>query len=263
MDERIRYAFEHTEILRRPKQLISTFGSSLIHYYVLTEPVYSEFTKDNLETVVREGKVSWYKPKLLTPTYMFRIEGFSTEAKKAFETLASQYPDLAGILYKFKVNKELDEMKYPDLAGILYKFKVNKELDEMNFVSGPLLTVAENINNEIDKKGDSLCAIIKGVAGLWDVSLSKFILDMMARSVYSAQIPDFKSRGLVGINQIGQAIITKNRYGIPVAAQEEIERLFKLVKKGELEPVKLKEELDNWGLFEQYQDRFFGLFKKR
>ena len=242
MDERIRYAFEHTEIIRRPKQLISTFGSSVIHYYVLSEPVYSEFTKDNLETVVREGKVSWYQPKLLTPSYMFRIEGFSREAKNAFETLASQYPDL---------------------AGILYKFKVNKELDEMNFVSGPLLAVAENINNEIDKKGDSLCAVIKGVSGLWDVSLSKFILDMMVRSVYSAQIPDFKSKGFVGVNQIGQAIIAKDKYGVPVAAREEIERLFKMVKNGELEPFKLKEELDNWGLFEQYQDKFFGLFNKR
>jgi len=219
MDERIRYAFEHSKILRRPKQLISTFGSSVIHYYVLTEPVYSEFTKDTLETVVREGKISWYKPKLLTPTYMFRIEGFSTEAKNAFETLASQYPDL---------------------AGILYKFKVNKELDEMNFVSGPLLTVAENINNEIDKKKDSLCTVIKGVSGLWDVSLSKFILDMMARSVYSAQIPDFKRRGFIGVNQIGQPIITKDRHGVPMAAREEIERLFKLVKTGELKPIKIK-----------------------
>ena len=241
IDERIKYAFEHTEILRRPKQLISTFGSSVIHYYVLTEPVYSEFTRDNLETVVREGKVSWYQPKLLTSTYMLRIEGFSREAKNAFEILASQYPDL---------------------AGILYKFKVDKELDEMNFVSGPLLAVAENINNKIDKKGDSLCAVIKGVSGLWDVSLSKFILDMMARSLYSAQIPDFTSRGFVGTNQIGQAIITKDRHGVPVAAREEIERLFNLTKKGELEPIKLKEELDNWGLFEQYQDRFFSLFKK-
>jgi hypothetical protein len=209
---------------------------------VLSEPVYSEFTKDNLETVVREGRVSWYQPKLLTPGYIFRIEGFSKEAKNAFETLASQYPDL---------------------AGILYKFKVNKELDEMNFVSGPLLTVAENINNEIDKKGDSLCAIIKGVAGLWDVSLSKFILDMMVRSVYSAQIPDFKNRGFIGVNQIGQAIISKDRYGVPLAAREEIEKLFKLVQKGELEAIKLKEELDNWGLFEYYQDRFFNLFKKK
>lgn len=242
MDEKIRYAFEHTEILRRPEQLISTFGSSVIHYYVLTEPVYSEFTKNDLETVVREGKVSWFQPKLLTPNYMFRIEGFSREAKNAFEDLASQYPDL---------------------AGILYKFKVNKELDEMNFVSSPWLTVAENINKEIDKKRDSLCAIIKGVAGLWDVSLSKFILDMMIRSVYLAQIPDFKKKGFVGINQIGQTIIAKDRYGIPLAAREEIEKLFKLVEKGESKPIKLKEELDNWGVFEQYQDRFFGLFRRR
>jgi len=42
MNERIKYAFEYTKILRRPKQLISTFGSSTIHFYVLTEPVYSE-----------------------------------------------------------------------------------------------------------------------------------------------------------------------------------------------------------------------------
>src|SRR5665648_404020 len=160
MDERIRYAFEHTEILKRPKQLISTFGTSVIHYYVLTEPVYSEFTRDNLETVVREGKVSWYQPKLLTPTYMF-------------------------------------------------------------------------------------------------------IIDMMARNVYSAQITDFTSRGVLGINQTGQATITKDRHGVPVAAREEIEKLFKLVKKGDLEPIKLKKELDNWGLFEYYQDRFFSLFKKK
>jgi len=133
----------------------------------------------------------------------------------------------------------------------------------MNFVSGPLLAVAENINNEINKKGDSLCTVIKGVAGLWDVSLSKFILDMMSRSVYSAQIPDFTNRGFLGRNKIGQATITKDSHGVPVAAREEIEKLFKLVKKGELEPVKLKEELDNWGLFEYYQDRFFSLFKKR
>ncbi|MEA2022536.1 MAG: hypothetical protein U9N08_08740, partial [Candidatus Caldatribacteriota bacterium] len=234
MDKRIKYAFEYTKILRRPKQLISTFGSSNIHFYVLTEPVYSEFTKDKKETVVREGKVSWYQPKLFMPNYMFRIEGFSKEAKKAFETLSNEYPDL---------------------AGILYKFKVSKELDEMNFVSDTLLNVAENINQQIEKKGDSLSAIIKGVPGLWDVSLSKFILDMMARSAYLAQIPDFTQKGFLGLNQTGQTVVAKDRNGIPLIAKEEIEKLFNLVKNGELEPVRLKEELDKWGLFPQYQDR--------
>jgi len=242
MDKNIRYAFEYTKILRRPKQLISTFGSSNIHFYVLTEPVYSEFTKNKKETVVREGKVSWYQPKLFMPNYMFRIEGFSKEARKAFETLSNEYPDL---------------------AGILYKFKVSKELDEMNFVSDTLLNVAESINQQIEKKGDSLSAIIKGAPGLWDVSLSKFILDMMARSAYLAQIPDFSKKGFLGLNQTGQTVIAKDKNGIPLIAKEEIEKLFSLVKKGELEPVRLKEELDKWGLFPQYQDRFFHLFKKK
>jgi hypothetical protein len=242
MDERIKYAFEYTKILRRPKQLISTFGSSNIHFYVLTEPVYSEFTKDKKETVIREGKVSWYQPKLFMPNYMFRIEGFSKEAMKAFKTLSNEYPDL---------------------AGILYKFKVNKELDEMNFVSDTLSNVAENINQQIEKKGDSLSAIIKGAAGLWDISLTKFILDMMARSAYLAQIPDFAQKGFLGLNQAGQTVIAKDKNGIPFIAKEEIEKLFNLVKKGELEPVRLKEGLDKWGLFPQYQDRFFHLFKKK
>jgi len=56
------------------------------------------------------------------PNYMFRIEGFSKEAMKTFQKLSNEYPDL---------------------AGILYKFKINKELDEMNFVSDTLLNVAE------------------------------------------------------------------------------------------------------------------------
>ena len=241
MDERIKYAFKYTEILRRPKQLISTFGSSTVHFYVLTEPVYSEFTKDKKETVVREGKVSWYQPKLFMPNYMFQIEGFSKEARNAFEVLANEYPDI---------------------AGIVYKFKVNKELDEMNFVSDTLPNVADKINQQIEKKGDSLCAIIKGAAGLWDVSLLKFILDMMARSATLAQIPDFAQKGFLGLNQSGNTVFTKDEHGIPLVAREEINKLFVLVKNGKLKPVKLKEELDKWGLFPQYQDRFFRLFKK-
>lgn len=242
MDKRIREAFERTEILRRPKQLISTFGSSTVHYYVLTEPVYAEFTENKLETVVREGRVSWYKPKLITPSYMFSMEGFSKEARKALETLANEYPDL---------------------AGILYQFKVSKEFEEMSFVSNSLLAVAENISKEIDRNNDSLSAIIKGVAGLWDISLSKFILDMMIRSVYMVQIPDFQRRGFLDINKSGQATVSKDKSGIPLVARDKIEKLFKLAKEGKIDPAKLKAELDNWGFFEYYQDRFFSLFRRK
>jgi hypothetical protein len=51
--------------------------------------------------------------------------------------------------------------------------------------------------------------------------------------------------------------------GIPLAARKEIEILFKLFEKGEVKPSKLKEELDRWGVFEQYQDRFLRHFRKK
>ena len=98
MDKQVLYAFEHSKILKWPKQFLSSFGSSEIHYYVLSEPAYQEFTKGVTETVVREGKVSWFRPQLLTPGYLLRIEGFSEKAKSAFLSFANGMPDIASIL---------------------------------------------------------------------------------------------------------------------------------------------------------------------
>lgn len=242
MDKRIRYAFEHSKILKWPKQLLSSFGSSEVHYHVLTEPVYQEFTKNITETVVREGKVSWFRPQLLTPGYILKIEGFSDEAKNAFSSLA-------------------DEM--PDIASILYRFHFKREVDSMIFVSGNLESVADKIAKDIDKKGDNLAAIIKGVGDLWDISLSKFILDMMSRSAHQSQFPELRKRGLVSYNQFGQQVVSRDIQGIPLVAKKEIETMFDMVKHGDMEPSDLKNELDRWGLFELYQDRFFDLFRRR
>jgi len=242
MDKRIQYAFENSKILKWPKQLLSSFGSSEIHYHVLTEPVYQEFTKGNTETVVREGTVSWHQPQLLTPEYILRIEGFSDEARNALSALA-------------------DEM--PDLASILYRFHFKREVDSMNFVSGNLETVADKIARDIDKRGDNLSAIIQGVGDLWDISLSKFILDMMTKSARQSHFPELKKRGLVSYNQFGQHVVARDKQGIPLVAKRKIESIFEMVKKGDMEPKDLKRELDRWGLFEIYQDRFFDLFRRR
>ena len=57
-DDKIKYALEHTELIRAPRQELDTFGSSVIDYYVVTELV------GNL-SVVRDGKVFAERPKLL------------------------------------------------------------------------------------------------------------------------------------------------------------------------------------------------------
>jgi hypothetical protein len=242
MDERIKHAFEHSKILKWPKQLLSSFGSSEVNYHVLTEPVYQEFTKGEVETVVREGKVSWYRPQLITPEYILRIEGFSEEARKTLLSIAQEMPDL---------------------ANILYRFHFKREVDSMSFVSGSIEAVADKISRDIDKRGDNLSAIIRGEGDLWDISLSKFILDMMTRSAMQSQFPELRKRGLINYNSSGYQTITRDRQGIPLVAKKEIEIMFDMVKHGDMEPKELKIELDRWGLFQIYQDRFFNLFRRR
>ena len=86
-DERVEYAARHTEILRHPRQHLSTFGITNIYYYLVTEPVYSDLVDNVSETVIREGRVIAERPKIVTPYYLTRLEGFSYDARRYFEML--------------------------------------------------------------------------------------------------------------------------------------------------------------------------------
>ena len=51
--------------------------------------------------------------------------------------------------------------------------------------------------------------------------------------------------------------------GVPRAATEQIEKLFREVEGGSGNPDVLKQQLDRWGLFGYYEDRFLSLFRRR
>jgi hypothetical protein len=240
IDERIKYVLKQTKILKWPEHLLSTFGSSIVYYYVLTEPVYSEFEKHSKETVIREGKITWGKPKILTPSYIIRSEGFSEEARRAYEMLIRENPDL---------------------AGILYPLELQIQSDKTNIIPGNWEKVYEWLKQETDNKGNALTTVIKGVNILWDVSLIKFILEMTIKSAHLAQLPELKKRGLINVDKEGRPLIIKDITGVPVAARKEIERMFNMVKEGKMGLFELKEELDRWEVFEEYEERFFNLFK--
>ena len=229
-DERIRYAVGHTEILRAPKQSLATFGTTNIYYYLVTEPAYSELEKDVHETVLRQGRVIAEKPRIVTPYYLSRIEGFSSDARKYFESLIGTHG--------------------PHTPGLFYNYK--NEPKQLTIVADNLLSVVDKLNAEIEKRGDPLTSIIKGEDELWDVSLIKFIYEM-TRSSLQDNLMQLGSRGLLDMDASG----------VPVDARLRIEGLFGQVLRGEMEPRELKDELDRWNLFEEYEDRFFNLFKKR
>ncbi len=229
-DERIRYAVEHTEILRPPKRSLSTFGTTNIYYYLLTEPVYNDVFGHTTETVIREGRVVAERPKIVTPYYLAHLEGFGPGAKRYFDMLARDYEASA--------------------SGLLYSYR--NEPRELNIVALNPLAVAAKLNREIDARGDPMVSVIKGEDELWDVSLMKFIYELTRNSL-EHNFMELGSRGL----------FDTDRAGIPAGARARIEELFERVGEGREEPSELKAELDRWGVFEEYEDRFFALFKKK
>jgi hypothetical protein len=228
-DEKIREAVRRTEILRPPKRSLTTFGTTNIYYYLVTEPAYSDLVKGTNETVIREGKVIAERPRIVTPYYLSKLEGFSSDAKKYFDMLIKTHGANA--------------------PGLFYSYK--NEPKELTIVSDSLLSVVDKLNDDIDKSGDPLTSIIKGLDELWDVSLLKFIYEM-TRSSLPDNLLQLGSKGLLDIDSTG----------IPIDARVRIEELFKMAQKGEIEPRDLKDELDRWGLFEDYEDRFFAIFGK-
>lgn len=228
-DEKIRQAVEHTEILRAPKQSLFTFGTTNIYYYLLTEPAYAELINNITETVIREGRVIAERPKIVTPYYLSSLEGFSADARRYFDALTRAYGS--------------------NVPGLLYSYR--NEPKELNIVSDNLLSVVDKLNATIDKRGDPLAAIIKGQDELWDISIIKFIFELTSSSLKD-NVRQMGARGLLDIDE----------KGIPADARLRIEGLFRKVARGELDPAELKAELDRWNVFDEYEDRFLGIFKK-
>lgn len=228
-DERIMTAVKNTEIIRPPKQSLATFGSTNIHYYLVTEPVYSEMMGIRNETVIREGKIIAEKPKIVTPYYLTHLEGFGAGAKRYLEMLITTYGG--------------------DTPGLLYSYR--NEPKEMNIVSERLATVVAKLNTELDRRGDPLVSIIRAEDELWDVSLMKFIYELTRHSINS-NMREMGSRGLFNMDA----------FGVPADARNRIEELFSQVSRG-ADPSELKAEIDRWELWGEYQDRFLTMFRRR
>lgn len=220
-DEKIKSAIENTLVLRPPKQQLATFGITNVYYYMITELMHEV-------NVVREGRVIAARPKIVTPTYLINVEGFSGPARRFIQMAAEQNPHEPGILYSYK-----------------------NETGEMNIVSEPLGNILDNINRRIDNRNDPLSAIIKGVEELWDVSLMKFTFELTRTSAYR-NLSEFYGRGrLAADNQ-----------GVPRDARENIEELFEMAGKDPTYAPELVSELHRWNLWSAYQDRFLNLFKR-
>jgi len=170
------------------------------------------------------------RPRIVTPYYLSRLEGFSWEARRYFEALIKEHGANA--------------------PGLFYTYR--NEPKELSIVSHHWQEVVEKLNTEIDKRSDPLTSIIKGEDELWDVSLLKFIYEIVRKSLWD------------NLSQMGaKGLLSVDASGVPMDARLRIEELFRKVLRGEADPHDLKKELDHWNLFSEYEDRFFAIFKKK
>jgi hypothetical protein len=221
-DDKIKYALEHTELIRAPQQKLSTFGSSVIDYYVVTELV------GNL-SVVRDGRVIAERPKIVTPAYLANVEGFSEQAKRYIAMVARERPYESGIFYRYK-----------------------NEPKGMNVVSEPIRQVINKLSSQVEEQSNPLSTIIRGVEELWDVSLLMFIYELTTQSVRT-NVAELNRRGFLDTDAAG----------VPQGARDYIEELFEQASRNISRAPELVLELNRWGLFAEYQDRFFALFRRK
>jgi hypothetical protein len=138
----------------------------------------------------------------------------------------------------------------PYESGIFYRYK--NEPKGMNVVSEPIRQVIEKLSSQIEEEHNPLSTIIRGVEELWDVSLLMFIYGLTTQSVHT-NVAEFNRRGFLDIDASG----------VPEGARDYIEELFEQAGHNLSRAPELVLELNRWGLFPEYQDRFFALFRRR
>lgn len=230
-ERRIAEAVAQTRVVRPPKRHLATFGVTDVRYYLVTDPSYKELVPSSEEeSVVRQGRVISQRPALVTPTYMMNLEGFSEEARRYMERVAQEHG--------------------PNSPGILYRYK--NEPGGLDIVGDSVLVVARRIVDELEKKGEDSATVILGSNDLWDVSVLKFIYEYTVASLAS-NVSEMQAMGMLQPDP---------RTNVPMGVIRRIEEMFRQVEQG-LDPKVLKAELDRWGLFEHYEGRFLGLFRKK
>ncbi len=229
LDPQIERAIAMTRTIRVPRRSLSTFGSTVIHYHVVSQPVYEGiFEDEQKDTVVRYGLVRADRPQIVTPGYLSNSEGFGQEATEYLEYLTNRYGS--------------------DAAGLLYKYKNEPQTTET--VAGEPRQIAAKIRDEIERDDKPLHTVLLGVDELWDVSVMKFIYEFTNQSAKS------------NFEELNERRLFDDDGGVPRDARVRIEDLMQRAQRREIDPSVVHEELVRWGLFEEYQESFFRLFRR-
>ena len=169
-EDDFQYAMENTRVIVSPRQRLETFGTSVLNYYLITEPM------DSINgSYVREGKIIAEKPQIIAPQQMSQlfVEGFGERGENYARWISSQAKQMAFLKYGFFVRKS--DIRF-------YEVKDSSE------------KVIGELTEQLKQKNDPLSALLSGVDDGWEVCLLKFMVDMISVSS-QGNLEDFRKKG--------------------------------------------------------------------
>jgi len=160
-------AWGETEIIRSTKNTLFTFGDTRLSYIIVSESLINK-----PDVVVREGELVVQRPVIISPE----------SGHPFFSGFGDKEQELAGFL--------IHRMAY------IPPYRYENKAASMSVLSEPMEAVIEKIKKKLDKKSDSNTAILKALADMWEISVMKYAVERMVKSVPS-NITELKERGFL------------------------------------------------------------------
>lgn len=219
------YAVNNTEILLKPSRHLETFGSTVLNYHLVTEPM------DRVGQVrIRRGRLEAARPQIVTPEAYAKMtaEGFGEEARKYLEWLREHEAELKILRYGYDLKQE----------------SFREEV-----VTGRIETVTERVRSNVTAHEDPFSAVLTGVDSPWDVCLVKLFWQVIQDSAEA------------NVRELSQRHLFEKTEGLPNFIREEVEKGFLAASRDKSLTKRLGQRLQELGVFDRYQDRFFALVR--
>jgi len=217
------YAVNNTEIVLKPKQHLETFGATVVNYHLVSELM------DSVERVrVREGRLHAHQPQIITPQAYSKtfLEGFGAEAGRYVDWL---------------------QQHEKNIRILQYGYRLKQEAFSEHVISDSVEAVVARVKQKVESSDDALAAVLIGVDSPWDVCLVKLFWEVIQTSART-NIQEMEARHLFDDSD-----------GVPIGIRREIDAAFLAASRDERLVNELGQKLQQYGLFGEYEDRFFSL----
>ncbi|HMP88718.1 MAG TPA: hypothetical protein PJ991_00880 [Kiritimatiellia bacterium] len=156
------YAINNTEVIVRPRQSLETFGTTTLHYHLISEIM------DSVDQIrVREGRIHAFRPQIITPDSIAQtlLEGFGEEqADHYLNWLRENESHLVLLKYGFSIKKE----------------KINEHI-----ITDNLANVLDRVKQDVSASTQPMHALIRGVDEPWEVCLLQLMAEVVQQSALS------------------------------------------------------------------------------